>query len=71
MRLLLQLQVELIQGQVHFDITGKQVATFNQFNIGYNEVLLDKSLFQASGTYFYRFTTGKYSGVKKMLFIGE
>jgi Secretion system C-terminal sorting domain len=55
-----------------FDITGRQVFTSNNdFKTGYNEVILNKSVFQTTGTYFYRLTTDKYVAVKKLQFVGE
>jgi hypothetical protein len=53
-----------------FDINGRQVFTSNQaFKTGYNEVVLNKSIFQTTGTYFYRLTTDKYSTVKRLQFV--
>lgn len=55
-----------------FDITGRQVFMANQgFKTGYNEVNLDKSIFQTSGTYFYRLTTTQSSTVKKLQFVAQ
>ena len=55
-----------------FDITGRQVFASNQdFKIGYNEVILDKSILQTTGTYFYRLTTDKSATVKKLQFVAE
>jgi Secretion system C-terminal sorting domain len=55
-----------------YDITGRQVFTLNNgFNIGNNEVILSKSVFQNTGTYFYRLTTDKYMAVKKLQFVAE
>jgi Secretion system C-terminal sorting domain len=55
-----------------FDITGRQVFILNKgFKIGYNEVILDKSSFQHTGTYFYRLTSDKYTAVKRLEFFAE
>jgi hypothetical protein len=55
-----------------FDINGRQVFMSNQgFKTGYNEVILDKSVFQTTGTYFYRLTTENYSSVKRLQFMSE
>jgi hypothetical protein len=55
-----------------YDITGRQVFTLNNdFKIGDNEVILDKSVFLQTGIYFYRLTSGKFSAVKKLHFISE
>jgi hypothetical protein len=55
-----------------FDITGRQVFMANQgFKTGYNEVILNKSTFKTSGTYFYRLTTNISSTVKRLQFIAE
>jgi hypothetical protein len=55
-----------------YDITGRQVFTSNNdFKMGYNEVILNKSVFQNTGTYFYRLTTDKYSAVKRLQFVAE
>jgi hypothetical protein len=55
-----------------YDITGRQVfASKNDFKIGYNEVILNKSVFQTTGTYFYRLTTDKYVAVKRLQFVAE
>lgn len=55
-----------------FDVSGRQIFVADKtFNAGYNEVILDKSVFYASGTYFYRLTSDKYALVKKLQFIGE
>jgi hypothetical protein len=55
-----------------YDITGRQVFTSNNDSkMGYNEVILNKSVFQNTGTYFYRLTTDKHSTVKKLQFIAE
>lgn len=55
-----------------YDITGRQIYSVNKtFNSGYNEVVLNKSVFQNSGTYIYRLTSDKYSAVKRMQFIAE
>jgi hypothetical protein len=55
-----------------YDINGKQVFNANKgFNVGYNEVMLTKSIFQTTGIYFYRLTTDKYSVVKKLQFVAE
>jgi Secretion system C-terminal sorting domain len=55
-----------------YDIIGRQVFVSNKtFNIGYNEVILDKSIFKNAGTYFYRLTSDTYSVVKKLQFVGE
>jgi Secretion system C-terminal sorting domain len=55
-----------------YDITGRQVFTSNKdFKAGYNEMILNKSIFQNTGTYFYRLTTDKYAAVKKLQFVAE
>jgi hypothetical protein len=55
-----------------FDITGRQIYSISDvFNIGENQVILDKSIFQSTGIYFYRLSTGNYSAVKKLHFIAE
>ena len=55
-----------------YDITGRQVYSVNEiFNSGNNEVVLNKSIFQNSGTYIYRLTTDKYSAMKRMQFVAE
>ena len=55
-----------------FDINGRQIFTSNKdFNRGYNEVILNKSIFPTAGTYFYRLTTDKYAVVKRLLFVAE
>ena len=55
-----------------FDINGRQVFISNKtFNGGYNEVVLDKSVFKNSGTYFYRLTSDNYTVVKRLQFVGE
>ena len=55
-----------------FDINGRQIYTANKaFNLGYNEVVLDKSIFKNSGTYFYRLTSDNYAVVKRLQFVGE
>lgn len=55
-----------------YDITGRQVYSVSKtFNSGNNEVVLDKSVFQNSGTYIYRLTSDKYSAVKRMQFVAE
>ena len=55
-----------------YDVNGRQVFTSNQgFKTGYNEVLLNKSVFQTTGTYFYRLTTDTYSVVKRLQFVAE
>jgi hypothetical protein len=55
-----------------FDINGRQVFTSNQgFKTGYNEVILHKSIFQTSGTYFYRLTTDKAATVKRLQFVAD
>jgi hypothetical protein len=55
-----------------YDITGRQVFTLNRgFNIGNNEVVLNKSVFQNTGTYFYRLTTEKYVAVKRLQFVAD
>lgn len=55
-----------------YDIIGRQVFVSNKtFNIGYNDVILDKSIFKNAGTYFYRLTSDTYSVVKKLQFVGE
>jgi hypothetical protein len=45
--------------------------THNGFKTGYNEVILNKSVFQNTGTYFYRLTLDKYSAVKRLQFVAE
>jgi hypothetical protein len=55
-----------------YDITGRQVfRSNNDYKTGYNEVILNKSVFQTTGTYFYRLTTDKYVAVKKLQFVAE
>jgi Secretion system C-terminal sorting domain len=55
-----------------FDITGREVFSVNKgFKTGYNEVILNKSVFQNTGTYFYRLTTDKYVAVKRLQFVAE
>jgi hypothetical protein len=55
-----------------FDINGRQVFTTNQdFKTGYNEVILQKPIFQTTGTYFYRLTTDKAATVKRLQFVAE
>jgi trimeric autotransporter adhesin len=55
-----------------YDIHGRQVFTANKgFQVGYNEVLLNKSMFQTTGIYFYRLTTDKYATVKRLQFVAE
>jgi hypothetical protein len=55
-----------------FDRSGRQVFIADKtFNIGYNEVILSKSVFPTAGTYFYRLTTDKYAVVKKLQFYAE
>lgn len=55
-----------------FDITGKQIFVSDKtYNAGYNEIVLDQSVFQHTGTYFCRLTTDKQTIVRKMQFIAE
>lgn len=55
-----------------FDINGRQVFVSNHtFNEGYNEVVLNKTIFQNTGIYFYRLTSGNYSVVKRLQFVAE
>jgi hypothetical protein len=55
-----------------FDISGRQVFVSSQvFNSGYNEVLLNKSIFKTSGTYIYRLTSDTYTVTKRMQFVAE
>jgi Secretion system C-terminal sorting domain len=55
-----------------YDLNGRQVFTANKdFQVGYNEVLLNKFMFQTTGIYFYRLTTDKYSVVKRLQFVAE
>jgi myo-inositol-hexaphosphate 3-phosphohydrolase len=55
-----------------YDITGREVFIVNTgFNTGYNEVILQKSVFPHTGTYFYRLTTEKYAAVKRLQFVVE
>ena len=55
-----------------FDVNGRQVFMANQgFKTGYNEVILNKSVFQTSGMYVYRLTTAQSSTVKKLQFMAE
>jgi hypothetical protein len=55
-----------------YDLNGRQVFTANKdFQVGYNEVLLNKSMFQTTGIYFYRLTTDKYAVVKRLQFVAE
>jgi drug/metabolite transporter superfamily protein YnfA len=55
-----------------YDITGREVFTSNKgFNSGLNEVILQKSIFQHTGTYFYRLTSDNYSVVKRLQFVAE
>jgi hypothetical protein len=55
-----------------YDTHGRQVFTANTgFNTGYNEVILNKSMFQTTGIYFYRLTTDRYAVVKRLQFVAE
>jgi hypothetical protein len=55
-----------------YDLTGRQVFTANKdFQVGYNEVVLNKSMFQTTGIYFYRLATDKYSVVRRLQFVAE
>jgi hypothetical protein len=55
-----------------YDVNGRQVFMSNKgFKTGYNEVMLNKSVFQTTGTYFYRLTTDKFSTVKRLQFVVE
>jgi Secretion system C-terminal sorting domain/PKD-like domain/NHL repeat len=53
-----------------FDITGRQVYTIKRdFSKGYNEVILNKTILQNTGVYFYRLQSDKYSVGKRMFFL--
>jgi hypothetical protein len=55
-----------------YNLNGRQEFTANKdFQVGYNEVLLNKSMFQTTGIYYYRLTTDKYSVVRRLQFVAE
>ncbi len=55
-----------------FDITGRQVYTLRRdFSKGYNEVILNKTVLQNTGVYFYRLQSDKYSAVKRMQYYAD
>jgi hypothetical protein len=41
------------------------------FNTGKNDLILQKSVFPHTGTYFYRLATEKYAAVKRLQFVAE
>jgi len=55
---------------VVYDLTGKMVLSISdQFNRGYNEIVLDRNTLQATGTLFYQFKSAKYNAERKMIII--
>ena len=55
---------------VVYDITGKLVWSISdQFESGYNEVILDRSTLKVSGTLFYQFKSANYNAERKMIII--
>ncbi len=55
-----------------FDINGRQIfVSYQVFNSGSNEMILDKSVFKSSGIYIYRLTSDKYTVSERLQFIAE
>ena len=53
-----------------YDITGKEILRISdQFNRGYNEVILTKDQLKSSGTFYYKFNSVKHTATRKMIIL--
>jgi hypothetical protein len=51
-----------------FDLLGRSIKSYDQiWHTGYNEVRMDKSELKQPGVYYYRFESGDFKSVRKMI----